>query len=191
MTRLLKSLRTGRAACALLTAATPVFGNIVESDMLNPDGTVTYFYEVDNASGSFDIAAWSLEFGFPTPDWNQTETASGGAVTVPNAHWIADPGIPVSGQSAQDFLSLDPGGDIGRGQKLNGFSFTSRFLPGSISYAEFSADGSVVSGQTTGPVAGAVPESGGPLEALAFVTIAAFAARLRFGRRSNHFNFRP
>src|SRR5690349_542371 len=112
MRHLLKSLRTGPAVCALLTAATPVFGNIVESDMLNADGTVTYFYQVDNVNGSFDVAAWSLEFGFTTPDWNQTETASGGGVTVPNSHWIADPGIPVIGQSAQDFLSLDLGGDV-------------------------------------------------------------------------------
>ncbi len=185
--RLLLKTKTNRyVACVLLAVATPVFGDVIGTDVQNADGTVTYSYLIDNTTGTFDIAAWSLNFGLPTPDWNETETVSGGSVTVPNANWIADRGTPLDALSAQDFLSLNPGGDVARGQTLAGFSFTSRFQPGPVGYSEFSADGNSVGGETIGPVTRAVPENAGPVEAVALAAITVFTARVRLSRGPNH-----
>ena len=176
--KLTKIIRNAQAALMFLTAATPVFGNVIGSFNLNGDGTVTYSYEVDNVGGSFDVAAWALEFGFPTPNWNQVDVFSGGDVTVPNVNWFADAGTPVVGQSAQDFLALSPAGDVVVGQSLRGFSFTTTFLPGTITYDEFSATGDSITGTTIGPIS-TVPEGDGPLEAIAFAGVMAFAAGTR------------
>jgi Ca2+-binding RTX toxin-like protein len=171
----------GIGASAALAAITPVFGNIVGSESVNADGTITYSYSVDNGTGPFDVGAWSLEFGFPTPDWNQLDTFSGGSVGVPNANWFGDSGVPVAAQSAQDFVSLTSSADVSVGQNLSGFSLTSKFQPGTITYYEFSADGSFVTGTTIGPVAAAsVPEGSGPIEAIAFLTVAGFAVGIRW-----------
>jgi hypothetical protein len=140
-------------------AASSVSGAVIGSYVDNGNGTFTYSYQVDNSSGLFDVAAWSLEFGFAAPDWNPLGVPDGGDVTVP-ANWFADAGIPVAGASAQDFLSLDEGSDVLRGAQLGGFSFTSTRLPGSIGYAEFSAAGESATGTTFGPTTAVVPEVG-------------------------------
>jgi hypothetical protein len=126
----------------------------------NPDGTFTYAYTVNNSGGAFDIGAWSLDLGIALPDWDQLDTLSGGSVSIPNAGWFAAPGIPISGQSAQDFISLDPASDVAVGSVLSGFSFTSRFAPGPATYREFSGSGDEASGQTVGPAVASVPEGG-------------------------------
>ena len=119
----------------------------------NLDGTFTYNYTIDNTAGAFDIDSWSLEFDV-NPDWNQTDTSGGGDVTVPNADWFANTGTPTLGISAQDFFSLDT---VATGDTLAGFSFTSSFAPGNVTFFEFNSGGDSASGITTGPVA-AVPE---------------------------------
>lgn len=170
------------AALPLWAATRSTFGNIIGSDTLNSDGSVTYSYVIDNSTGSFDIAAFSLEFGFSNADWNQFDVFSGGKVEVANANWFAGAGTPVVGQSAQDFLALAASADVPAGQTLTGFSFTSRFLPGIITYDEFSANGASTTGTTVGP-AQAVPEGGGGLEAIALGAIITFAAGTRASRR--------
>jgi hypothetical protein len=177
-------LKMGSAVTALtvLMAANTVYGGITGSDVVNRDGTVTYSYVVDNSKGSFDVAAWSLEFGFSIPDWNQFDNFSGGDVKVPNENWFADPGTPTTGKSAQDFISLGgEGGDVEVGAKLYGFSFTSDFQPGTITFDEFSADGTSSTGTTIGPV-NAVPEGNGPFELISFAALAGFAAITRVSR---------
>jgi len=155
-------------AGALAGAAAPAGAGIVGSSAANGDGTWTYSYTVDNTAGGFDVAIWSLEFDFASPDWNQVEMASGGDVAVPTG-WIADVGVPVAGQSAQDFISLDPSGDVAVGAMLAGFAFTSAFAPGTISYLEFSGTGDEADGTTVGPSA---PEPLG-LGALALLALVA------------------
>jgi hypothetical protein len=140
------------AAAAVMAASEPASAMITSSFVANGDGTVTYSYEVDNSTGLFDVAAWALEFNLPSPDWNQLDSLSGGDVSVPNASWFADAGIPVTGLSAQDFISLDPSSDVLAGAILGGFSFTSSFQPGPVTFHEFSALGDVISGTTIGPV---------------------------------------
>lgn len=141
------------------TASATIIGTVVD----NGDGTHTYSYEVDNSAGAFDVAVWSLEFAFAAPDWDQLDTFSGGDVSVPNADWFADAGIPVAGLSAQDFVSLDPAGDVLIGNTLAGFSFTSAYQPGLVDWAEFAATGASASGRTIGPVVHAVPAPGSGL----------------------------
>ncbi len=165
---LLHSLILGSA---LLAASPSAPGEVTGSFILNGDGTITYFYEVNNLTGAFDISLWSLEFDFLTPDWDTLDTFSGGEVSVPNSLWFADAGIPVSGASAQDFLSLDPAGDVLAGAVLAGFSFTSSLPPGRVTYHEFSATGDSVSGTTIGPTA-VVPEASTWVAALALGTVA-------------------
>ncbi len=135
---------------------------IVGSAVANGDGTVTYSYVVDNSAGAFDVFLWSLNFPFLTPDWNQLDVLSGGDVHVPNANWFANVGVPVTGSSAQDFLSLNPAGDVLVGQSLSGFSFTSHYLPGQIAFLEFSAAGDSDGGTTIGPafLSLSVPDGG-------------------------------
>lgn len=156
----LRALALSLACAAAVT--TPISAEIIGSFVLNADGTVTYTYQVDNTAGLFDIAAWSLEFDFASPDWIPLDSLSGGDVDIPNALWFADAGIPILGSSAQDFLSLDPAGDVLVGDLLAGFSFTSHFQPGTVTFHEFSAIGDSFSGSTVGPVAPtvAVPEGG-------------------------------
>jgi len=168
-------------AGTLLAASLPAHAEIIGSFVLNGDGTVTYFYQVDNRGGLFDVAQWSLEFDLAAPDWNPLDVASGGSVSVPDPIWVAGPGIPVLGQSAQDFLSLDPTGDVLVGDILGGFSFTSTYLPGVVTYYEFSALGDSVSGTTIGPVP-VIPEAGGWAWGLAATTGIAFATVLRRSR---------
>ncbi len=182
ISRLKIRVRNALTALAFLTAANSVFGDIIGSDVVNANGTVTYSYVVNNSGGLFDIAAWSLEFGFLTPDWNQFDNFSGGDVNVPNANWFADPGTPIPGKSAQDFISLDPDADVATGTSLRGFSFTSDFQPGYITFDEFSADGKSATGTTIGPVS-AVPDGNGPFEAISFAAIAGFAAVTRMSRK--------
>lgn len=179
-------LHKGCIAVMLLALTAPVFATVIGSHVLNGDGTVTYSYVVNNSGGAFDVAAWSLEFGFATPDWDQADTLSGGAVTVPNADWFASAGIPVTGLSAQDFLSLNPGADVAIGQSLLGFSFTSRFLPGLITYEEFSADGAAFTGQTVGPCR-TVPEGVGPFATMAVGAMMVFAFATRKLRAASPF----
>jgi hypothetical protein len=181
ISRMKNILRNSQIACALLAATAPALGKVVGSDVVNSDGSVTYSYVVDNSKGMFDVAAWSLEFGFPTPDWDQLDTFSGGSVNVPNAGWFGDAGIPVVGKSDQDFISLDSEDDVAEGDKLYGFSFTSEFAPGNVQYFEFSEDGYSTTGTTIGPVS-SVPEQGGFLEGIAFVALAAFAFRTRLAQ---------
>ena len=134
-------------------------GDVIGSSADNGDGTFTYSYVVDNSAGSFDVAAWSLEFGFAFPDWNQKSVLDGGDVEVPNAHWFAEPGTPVTGLSTQDFLTIDPDGVVPVGAKLDGFSFTSAHGPGLITFYEFSAAGDFATGTAIGPMgAVSVPE---------------------------------
>ena len=141
------------------TAAATIIGTSVD----NGDGTYTYSYEVDNTDGAFDVAVWSLEFAFAPPDWDQLDAFSGGDVSVPN-DWFAGVGVPFAGLSAQDFVSLDSGGDVLVGDILAGFSFTSSYQPGLVDWAEFASAGDSASGRTIGPVfVHAVPEPGGGL----------------------------
>jgi len=136
-----------RADATILGTATP-----------NGDGTFTYAYSADNSSGAFDVAIWSLEFGIPVPDWNPLDTAAGGDVSVPNPNWVAGAGIPLLGQSAQDFISI--GDDVLTGGVLGGFSFKSSYAPGHATYFEYSAGGDSTSGNTIGPALASVPEGG-------------------------------
>lgn len=170
-------------AGSLLVASLPASGEIVGSFVLNADGTATYFYRVDNRAGLFDISQWSLEFEFANPDWTQLDTFSGGEVEVPDPNWFADSGVPILGQSAQDFLSIASSGDVLIGAVLGGFSFTSAYLPGVITYYEFSALGESMSGTTLGPVAvPVIPEAGGWAWGLAAATCIASASLLKRSR---------
>ncbi|MGZ8939726.1 MAG: hypothetical protein ACXW32_10990 [Limisphaerales bacterium] len=154
----------------------PASGVLIGSVADNGNGTFTYSYEIVNTSGAFDIAAWSLEFDFLTPDWNQLDTLSGGDVSVPDPGWIADAGVPIAGLSGQDFLSLDPLSDILAGSSLSGFSFTSTFGPGAVNYFEFSAIGDSAAGSVLGPVS-SVPEGSRGIELIAIAGLALFAMR--------------
>jgi hypothetical protein len=161
--RSLRRLASAALTAALSLAAAPAGAAVIGSALDNGDGTFTYSFEVDNGLGDFDIAAWSLEFDFPMLDWDPADIAGGGDVTVPDPNWIAGLGIPVSGQSAQDFLSLSPDTDVLVGASLTGFSFTSAHAPGTVIYREFSAFGDSATGSTTGPgprTAPPVPEPG-------------------------------
>jgi hypothetical protein len=176
------SMSVGLGAFALLAQST--LGSVIGGYVDNGDGTFTYSYLVDNTTGPFDISAWSLDFPFSTPDWDQLDAPSGGEVTIPNFDWSADKGVPVTGLSAQDFLSLAPAGDVLVGQSLSGFSFTSRFLPGQVAFLEFSANGASAGGSTVGPalIAVTVPEPGGKVAELAFAAVAVFTAGRRVVR---------
>ena len=127
---------------------------VIGSALDNNDGTVTYSYEVDNSLGNFDISVWSLEFKI-IPDWDQVDTLGGGDVEVPNLDWFADVGIPNVGLAAQDFNSFDK---IVMGDLLGGFSFTSSFAPGNVTYFEFGSSGESFVSTTVGPSVLAVPE---------------------------------
>lgn len=156
---------------------------VIATFVVNGDGTVTYTYEVDNTAGAFDVAAWSLDLPFATPDWDQLDVLSGGGVGIPNASWFAAAGIPVGGLSAQDFVSLDAAGDVLLGTTLGGFSFTSSYLPGLVDYFEFSALGDSATGQVLGPALlppPAVPEAGGWLAGAMAVGCAAGMAGRRW-----------
>jgi hypothetical protein len=183
MNALLRHIYSATAGLLLLTAALPLRAVIIGTSALNPDGSYTYSYAVDNTSGVFDISYWSLEFDFATPDWDQADTFAGGGVTVPDAGWFAMAGIPFSGLSAQDFLSLSPSADVVTGASLSGFSFTSWFAPGQVTFAEFDPFGSAsTQGSTVGPSSrdgAAVPEGPGPyaLMAAAFLAGSAFLRR--------------
>ena len=183
MNALLRQVYSATAGLLLLTAALPLRAVIVGTSALNPDGSYTYSYAVDNTAGAFDISFWSLEFGFAAPDWNQADTFAAGGVTVPNAEWLAMAGIPFNGLSAQDFLSLSPSADVVAGTSLSGFSFTSWFAPGMVTFAEFDPLGSASTlGSTVGPssaTAATVPEGSGPyaLMAAAFLAGSAFLRR--------------
>ncbi len=130
---------------------------IIESHIMNPDGTYTYTYLIDNTPmegiAAFDIMSWSLEFPI-IPDWNQNDASSvpAGGVIVPNSGWTALSGTPITGQSAQDFVSLSASFEVETGQQLGGFSFTSSFAPGSIAFYEFGVDAQTNSGVTIGPI---------------------------------------
>src|SRR5262245_46288065 len=158
----------GLAAAGLVGAAAPAEAGVVGSSAANGDGTWTYSYTVDNTAGGFDVAVWSLEFDFAAPDWNQLEMASGGDVAVPTG-WAADVGVPVVGQSAQDFVSLDPSGDVAVGATLAGFAFTSSFEPGTVRYLEFSGTADEADGTTVGPSAAPEPLGLAALASLALV----------------------
>jgi hypothetical protein len=173
----LDCLNLARFAAIALAAVPANFGNIVGSSAPNADGSVTYSYIVENSTGSFDVAAWSLEFGFSIPDWIQTDTSQNGDVTVPDANWFADKGTPVTGEFAQDFISLNESGDVKPGTTLEGFSFRSSFLPGIITFQEFSADGGSTMGTTVGPIS-SVPEKG-PGRPLLVATVASFMLAIR------------
>jgi len=174
------------APCILFASAAPSFGVITGSYVVNPDNSVTYSYEVDNSAGGFDISIWSLEFPFAPPDWNQLD-APAGDVTVPNLDWVALAGTPVTGASAQDFWSLGAAGDVLVNDTLTGFSFTSAFLPGMISYHEFSAAGQSASGQTFGPAVApsTVPDgSSRLLEAIVMASFVAAGARRKWNEQA-------
>lgn len=149
-------IRCAGLAVALIAQSAPASAAIVSTVVDNGDGTFTYAFEVDNTAGAFDIAAWSLDLAF-APDWNPLDTFAGGDVAVP-ANWIADVGIPVAGVSAQDFLSLGPDSDVLVGSTLSGFSFTSSFQPGAVTYFEFSAFGDSATGSVVGPASAPIPE---------------------------------
>jgi hypothetical protein len=174
----------GAVACVLLAASVPGSGAIIGSFTHNGDGTVTYFYEVDNTAGAFDVAAWSLEFGFKTPDWDPVDASTGGEVMTPNPNWLAQAGIPIVGEAAQDFLSLDPATDILAGTVARGFSFTSSYLPGPVVAYEFSAAGNSTAGITIGPV-WAVSDRAGWEGPMALAALAWFR-RQRRGRVLAH-----
>ncbi|MCC7373555.1 MAG: hypothetical protein IT581_02790 [Verrucomicrobiales bacterium] len=170
--------------CAALVGPVAVRGEINGSFVINGDGTVTYFYEVDNRAGLFDIAQWTLEFPFAAPDWDSLDTFSGGEVGVPNPGWFADSGVPIVGLAAQDFLSLNLDFDVRTGETQGGFWFTSRYQPGEITYHEFSATGDSASGLTLGPViTTAVPEAGGWVTGVALVGLMGLSA-VRWNRRT-------
>jgi hypothetical protein len=178
-------LRTLAAGSLLLGAATPSFGIIIGSYVVNPDKTVTYSYEVSNTDDLRSIFGWALEFSL-APDWNQFDSPLGD-VAVPNADWIAQ--APVSpGFFGQDFLSPAESGDVLPNSVLAGFSFTSTYLPGLVTYREFFVDSSA-SGQVIGPAvapAASVPEAGGrSMEVVALLSLAAFGARLKTASHRN------
>jgi hypothetical protein len=183
MNALFRNIYSATAGLLLLTAALPLRAVIIGADTLNADGSYTYSYKVDNTSGAFDISYWSLEFDFATPDWDQTDIFAGGGVTVPDAGWFAMAGIPLTGQSDQDFLSLSASGDVVGGASLGGFSFTSWFAPALVTFEEFDAFGSAsTQGLTVGPSSGAaaaVPEGSGPyaLMGAAFLAVSSFLVR--------------
>lgn len=165
------------ALALLAPAATPVSAIVVGTYQHNLDGSVTYSYAVDNTAGAFDISAWSLDLPIAIPDWDQLDTYSGGGVGVPSLDWIASPGNPVTGLSAQDFLSLSPLSDVLIGDILGGFSFTSFYQPELVTYYEYSAAGESSSGTTFAPVSARnVPDTGGGQSLIAIVALAAFAA---------------
>lgn len=166
-------------ALVLLTASPLAYGSIMGTDVVNGDGTVTYSYVINNTSGPFDVSAWSLDFGFAKPDWNQLDVFTGGEVTVPNANWFANAGIPLVGLSAQDFLALVQAGDVTVGTSQIGFSFTSKFLPGNVTYYEFSPTGESITGTTIGPSV-AVPEVSS-LVSIAFAGLVTFGPGLVLG----------
>src|SRR5688572_9469633 len=142
MNVLLREAYSAAGGLPLLTAALPLRAVIVGRSVSNPDGSYTYSYTVDNSLGAFDISSWSLEFDFAAPEWDQADAFAGGGVAVPNAEWFAMPGIPLSGLSGQDFLSLSSSSDILAGTSLSGFSFTRWFAPSLVPFAEFDALGS-------------------------------------------------
>lgn len=90
-------VRGAALTCLLAASAPPASGDIVGSFVVNGNGTVTYFYEVDNTAGFFEVSLWSLDFAFANPDWNQLDAFSGGDVAVPNVDWFAQAGIPIGG----------------------------------------------------------------------------------------------
>jgi len=170
------------ASLLVLTLTAPNTNAAVQGTATdNGNGTYTYDFTVDNSGGNFDIFAWSLEFNFGLPDWNQNDTPIGGDVTVPNSGWAAQAGTPTTGLSAQDFLSLDPSTDVLAGSMLSGFSFTSAFPPGEVSYNMFSPLGESGSGTTVGPalVTGRVPDSGPGLVGFAVIGLLLIAGAAR------------
>jgi len=177
-------LRRFVAAGALLLAQHAAFATITANVADNGDGTFTYSYTVDNSGGSFDIAAWSLEFDFAVPDWNQLDVPTGGDVSIPNINWSADKGIATPGHSAQDFFTFTSSDDVKINATLGGFSFTSHFSPGDILFSEFSEDGFFSnSGTVKGPSSGtAVPDGGMGVGLLALGALATFGALNRKGR---------
>ncbi len=174
-------LRRCLIASALLLGQNAAFATITGAASANGDGTYTYSYTVDNSGGAFDIAAWSLEFGFLTPDWNQADAPTGD-VQVPNSGWGAAAGIPVTGLSAQDFFTLSSNDDIKVNSTLNGFSFRSSFAPGTVSFTEFAeGTGDAISGSVIGPatMTATLPESGSSFSLTALGAAAALGLHQR------------
>ena len=142
----------------------PIQAIIIGSVADHGDGRFKYSYTIDNSAGTFDVFAFSLEFALTENqiDWNPLDVFSGGEVEVPTADWIASLGIPTTGASAQDFISLSFVSDVLVGQSLSGFSFVSSFAPTLATFTvEFGSLGESATGLTIGPGAppAGVPES--------------------------------
>ena len=150
------------AAISLLGFNSVLKGDILGNVQDNQNGTYTYSYTIDNDTG-FDIFAFSLHFDIPAAqlDWHQVDVSFGGAVVVPpgsapnfETAWVAAPGVPFVGQSAQDFFAFDlfGAGDVLPGNTLGGFSFTSSFPPTQIVVSlESGPFGDSQVGTTVGP----------------------------------------
>jgi hypothetical protein len=166
------------ARCLLAQHA--AFASITGTATPNGDGTYTYSYAVDNSGGSFDIAAWSLEFDFAVPDWNQLDFPTGAMVSIPNLAGAPPRHLRPPAFSAQDFFTLANTDDAKINTTLSGFSFASRFQPGNILFSEFSegADFSNA-GTVVGPSSGittTVPDGGAGIGLITFGALATFGA---------------
>lgn len=150
----------------------------------NGNGTYTYAYTVDNVSGAFAVASFTLDFTLDPSeiDWDQLSTFDGGDVQVPSLDWYAV-GDYGTGPSSQGFLSQTPSSDVPKGATLSGFSFVSAHPPGTVDYLIEGPGIETALGNVAGPVAVPEPSTLGCLTGLGLLGWVIGQRRIRGARR--------
>lgn len=140
-----KILRLPLIATILFLPPAVRAGIIVDASVVGSPGAYSYSYEIENQT-DVGILLFSL-----------TITGDVGLIEAPTG-WVSGTTILAPGETQVEWISTDVPFDVPALGTLSGFSFTSDSGPGTVAFSTFDENFSEFDGQTTGPVASAVPE---------------------------------